>query len=253
MSPWHAPNHWVERIRPIPQARLRLFCFAYAGGGPAIFRSWPDLLPAAIEVCAVQQPGKGAQINAPPYTQFTVLIDDLAAALAPYIDRPFALFGHSMGALLGYELARALRRQRQIEPAHLFVSGHAAPHLPSEEEALHRLNDAEFIEKIREFEGTPDEVFQNDELMQIFLPILRADFTLCETYQFVNGSPLNCPLTVFGGKQDRKVSDDRLEAWRMHTLGPFRVQMFPGSHFFINQTKVSLLQAIVNDLKPLLA
>lgn len=239
---------WVTRYEPNPHARLRLFCFPYAGGGPHIFRGWSAGLPKDIEVCPIQLPGRGSRIKEPPFTRLLPMVQAMAQGLLPLLDRPFAFFGHSMGALIGFALARQLRRESGIEPSHLFVASRRAPQLPGSSPQMHLLSDHDFIEALRRLGGMPEELLQHAELMQLVLPILRADVTLCETYVYQNEEPLNCPVSAFGGFLGRDVSRYELEAWRAQTRSSFRLQMFPGNHFFLVDDRTLLLRAIAEDL-----
>jgi len=161
---------------------------------------------------------------------------------------PYVFFGHSLGALIGFELACQLRRQNSTDPVHLFVSGRRAPQIPDPNPPIHQLPEAEFIDELRRFDGTPEEVLKHPELMEIFLPVLRADFALLETYEYTSEKPLDCPITAFGGLQDRKATREELAAWRDQTHGDFRLQLFPGDHFFLHSVQPILLQAIAQDL-----
>ncbi len=239
---------WVVLHRPNPRAKLRLFCFPYAGSGAAVFRTWPAGLPETLEVCAIQYPGRENRLDEPACCDLKALVASLAAALPPYLDRPFAFFGHSMGALVGFELARALRRSGP-GPVHLFASAAGAPQTP-ELQPLNALSDDSFLKRLCALNGIPKEVLQNEELMQLMLPVLRADFTLYETYFYRNAAPLACPISVFGGLQDGKVGCDRLEAWRGQTSERFCLQMFPGDHFFLRSAQPLLLESIAEALQP---
>jgi medium-chain acyl-[acyl-carrier-protein] hydrolase len=239
---------WVKFFKPNTQASLRLFCFSYAGGGALSFRSWVDSLPQTIEVCAVDLPGRGTQIKLPPFTKVEPLLEAIASALIPHLDRPFAFFGHSMGGLLSFELTRLLRRKYARSPAHLFISGRPAPQRSLKKPPIHALPELSFLEELRRLQGTPEEVLANTELMQLLLPILRADFEVLETYLYSNESPLNCPITVFGGWRDREVDRDELEAWREQTRTTFSLYMLPGDHFFIHSAQTLLLEKITEQL-----
>jgi medium-chain acyl-[acyl-carrier-protein] hydrolase len=176
-----------------------------------------------------------------------------AARLAPLLNKPFAFFGHSMGALISYELARHLRRTGAPLPAHLFVSGHGAPHLPDRNPPLHALPQAQFVEKLRELNGTPEEVLRHPELLELLIPILRADFAVCETYVHAPEPPLDCPISAFSGLGDEYVNREELEGWREQTTGRFSVRLFPGDHFYLNTARPYLLQALARELEQTLA
>ncbi len=245
-------NSWVIRPRPNPRGRLRLFCFPYAGGAASVFYTWSDGLPGDVEVCPIQLPGRESRLRELPFTALPPLTQALAQAIQPYLDKPFAFFGHSMGAVIGFELARQLRRQNDLCPAHLFVSGSRAPQVPDPNPPLHQLPDGEFVAELRHFNGTPEEVLQNSELMQLFLPILRADFAIHETYTYTAGAPLDCSISAFGGSQDDRVSGEDLAAWRGQTCSTFMLRLFPGDHFFLHSARSLLIQAISQDLIRLL-
>ena len=241
-------NSWVSCPRPSPNPALRLFCFPYSGAAAAIYYPWADTLPPTIEVCPVQLPGHGTRLSETLITRLAPLVDATAAALEPYFDRPFAFFGHSMGALLSFELARRLRHAGQSGPRALFVSGHGAPQLRDPNPPLHQLPEPEFIEKLRELNGTPEDVLHHVELLQLLTPILRADFAVCETYVYPQEPPLNCPLSAYGGLGDAYVSREELQAWHAQTTGAFNIRMFPGDHFYLNTARPYLLQALAREL-----
>lgn len=239
---------WLASRKPNPRAGVRLFCFPYGGGGDFIFRSWQKGLSETIEVCPVQLPGRGSRISEPPFTELNPLVRAAAQALAPHLDKPFAFFGHSMGALVGFELARHLRRDGGPQPVHLFVSGRCSPQSLREPFAGD-LPDSEFSEVLRRSGGTPEEVLENRELMELVLPAVRADFAVCKSYVYAPEPPFSFPITTFGGLEDRSVSRDCIEGWREHTTGPFVLRMLPGDHFFLNTSKGPLLESISKELE----
>lgn len=183
-----------------------------------------------------------------PFTQMLPLVQAIASSLLPYLDKPFAFFGHSMGGLVGFELARLLHRDYGCSPVHLFVSGRRAPQVPDPDPPIHTLPDSEFLAELRRLNGTPEAVLQNDELMQLLLPILRADFAVLETYDYTLQPLLNCPITAFGGLQDPEVCCEELEAWREQTRAAFSLHMFPGDHFFLHTAQSLLLQSLSQTL-----
>ena len=242
-------DSWIACRTPNPQARLRLFCFPYAGAGASIFRTWSDGLPADVEVCPVQIPGRGTRLMETPFTQLAPMVEALAQTIGPLLDKPFAFFGHSLGALVGFELARELRRQSGVQPVRLFVSADRAPQIPHRDRPIHALPEGEFLAELRRLNGIPGKVLEEVELMQIILPVLRADFAIYETYVYSTEPPLNCPISTFGGLQDCRVSRGDLEAWRDQTSGSFSLRMFPGDHFFWNTTQPLLLQVLSRELR----
>ncbi|MFY9622117.1 MAG: thioesterase II family protein [Pyrinomonadaceae bacterium] len=238
---------WISRQQPNPNASMRLFCFPYAGGGASIYRDWHKSFPPTIEVCPVQLPGRGERLGEPPFTQIKALVDATAEALFPFFDKPFAFFGHSMGALLGYELAHLLLKEKAAAPLKLFVSGHSAPHLRNREMITYDLPEDEFIAELRRLKGTPKQVLEHPELMTLMIPLLRADFEICETYRSASEARLDCPITAFGGTDDTEVPQKKIEGWREHTSGPFLLHMLTGDHFFIHTSQSDVVRTVVRE------
>jgi medium-chain acyl-[acyl-carrier-protein] hydrolase len=241
-SPWF--RYWQRK----PHARVRLFCFPYAGGGASLFRTWSEHLSQEIEVCPIQLPGREERLLDRPFSTLSSLLEALAPLLQPYLDMPYALFGHSMGAMISFELARYFSRTHNLEPIHLFVSGHRAPQIPRQDPPTHNLPEPEFIDELHRLKGTPEKVLQSEELLRLLLPLLRADFALCETHSYTHQNPLKCPLSAFGGLQDTDVSRDYIAAWQKQTRGPFKMRFFRGNHFFLQKEQASLLHALTIDL-----
>jgi surfactin synthase thioesterase subunit len=241
-------SQWVVRAKANPEARLRFFCFPYAGGNAFTFRNWSDFLPERVEICAVQLPGRGNRIHEPPSTKISALIPMIAQAIIGYEDIPMIFFGHSMGAIIAFELARYLRKRRNVNVVHLFVSGRRAPQIALEEPVTHNLPEPEFLETLRTLNGTPNEVFEHPELLELMIPLLRADFAVCQTYEYVHEPPLDCPITAFGGLKDADVTREQLEAWRKQTAASFSLRMLPGDHFFIKSAQPLLFELMSQDL-----
>jgi medium-chain acyl-[acyl-carrier-protein] hydrolase len=232
-----------------------LFCFPYAGGIPA-YGTWVDQFSPTIrhniELCSIHLPGRESNHREPLIYDLATILKHLEPMIASYDDLPYAFFGHSMGALMSFELARQLRRHALPGPVHLTVCGHRAPQLDNRHEAIHKLPDQEFLAKLREFGGTPEEVLNNPELIDILTPVLRADFAVCENYSYLEEFPLDCSITAFGGRDDPKVSRDELSAWRSQTVNSFAFRMFPGGHFFLQSALSLFLRVLAQDLKDLL-
>lgn len=241
-------ERWLAYREVNPRARLRLFCFPYAGGGASAYRGWAAALPADVEVCPVQLPGRESRLREPAFDRPEPLVAALADALQPHIDLPFAFFGHSMGALLSFEITRELRRRGGPLPLHLFLSGRRAPQVAAREEDIHDLPEAEFVAKLRELNGTPEEVLQHSELMRLLVPVLRADFAVNETYVYRPGEPLDMGVSAFGGLGDAEVTRDDLAGWREQTRGAFRLRMLPGDHFFLHSARDLLTESVARDL-----
>jgi medium-chain acyl-[acyl-carrier-protein] hydrolase len=240
-------NSWITHPRS-DFAKLRLFCFPYAGGRASIFRSWSKKLTPYIEVCPIELPGRGNRLNESPFTRLEPLIQALAPTLLPYLDRPFTFFGHSMGGLISFELAHLIYRNYGLVPSNLFISGRCAPQISASKPPIHDLPKPEFLDELRRLNGTPKAVLENTELMELLMPSLRADFTLLETYVYTYKPCLNCPITVLGGLQDSEVSCGDLEAWREETNANFSIQMFEGNHFFIHSAELPVLQFLSQEL-----
>lgn len=243
-----ATASWVAPFKANPNAKLRLFCFPYAGGGSLIYHSWRSMLPVPVDVCPVLLPGREGRLIEAPFTSSESLVKAMAQGLLPYLDKPFAFFGHSMGALLSYELASLLRRQYNLSPVRLLVSARSAPQVPNAWPPIHMLPDREFFDELHEMNGTRKDVMENDELMQLMLPALRADFQICETYAYAEEPPLACPISAFGGLRDPWVTRDMLDAWRSQTTASFTLRMFPGDHFFLNTAQSLLIRMLSQDL-----
>jgi medium-chain acyl-[acyl-carrier-protein] hydrolase len=242
------PDQWALFPKPNPAAALRLFCFHYAGGSAQTFHTWPANLPSMVETGLIQLPGRGLRFAEPKITSLLPLSRMVAQALRKYLDKPFAFFGHSLGALLCFEVARSLRREHCLEPVHIFVSATPAPHRRRRDERLSTLPRASLIEKLHKLDGAPPEALRNEELMDLLLPTIRADFELCETYEYHTEAPLGCPITIYGGIEDHEVEKEGLAAWSEMTSGPSNMRMFPGGHFYINTSRAIFLRTFVGDL-----
>lgn len=243
-SPWFIPM-------PLrASARLRLFCFPYAGGGSATFRRWRELVPDVIELVAIQLPGRETRFDEPPLRDMNELVEQLADAITPHLDRPYATFGHSLGTLVSYELVLALQRRKLPLPRRMLMSGRGAPHVMRGGKDCDLLSDAEFVDELRQMQGTPEEILANGELMQMLLPALRADFSLARNYQREEPAFLPCGLSVYGGLSDSGVSRVALEEWQSYTEEGITLRMFPGGHFFVDSASHLLLHALVRDLYP---
>lgn len=245
-------NTWLYHHLPNTSVKFRLFCFPYAGGGAATYLQWRQGLPPQVDVCPIELPGRGKRFSERPFTSLPRLVEALAQGIEAYLSLPFAFFGHSMGGLISFELARYLRRQQLASPSHLFVSAFRAPHLPDPDPPIHQLPDVEFIKELQRFNGTPQAVLEHRELMQVLLLTLRADFCVCETYIYADEEPLSCPLSVFGGLQDPDISRADLQQWQKQTRSLFSLRMFAGDHFFLFPREELLLRAISKDLMPYL-
>ncbi len=232
-----------------PHARLNLICFPYAGGGAQIFNSWQTgLITGEIQVYGVQYPGRGSRVREQAFTDSKSLVEAFVPHLLPVLHKPFVLFGHSMGAIIAFELARRLESEHGLRPEHLIVSGRRAPQMPMTGRVTYNLPDAEFTEELRRLNGTPREVLDHPETMQLMIGIIRADFTLTQTYKYVPGPQLTCPVSVFGGLEDTDVSRAQLEGWCEQTSNGCSLRMFEGDHFFIQTNQAAVLKTIREQL-----
>lgn len=229
-------------------ARIRLFCFPHAGGGGSFFLPWSAALAPEIAVCPVVLPGREGRIREPAYQRMAPLLDALTDALLPYTDRDFAIFGHSMGSVVGYEFARRLEHEHGRRARCLLVSGRRAPHLPARRAPLHALPEKDFAEDLRALNGTPPDVLADESLLRLFLPSLRADFAVNETYQPSGGPPLSCPVSALTGSADPEVTVEEMAQWRVTTVADFRLRVFYGDHFYLKSRPDDVLAAIRQDL-----
>lgn len=243
---------WVINFKPRPNALMRMFCFSHAGGSAHAFAPWAQALPTKLEVLGLQLPGRGARMFELPYTSLPALVHDVAIELRPYLNKPFVFFGHSMGAIVSFELARYFRARGMQKPRHLFLSGSGAPRHRVREIMRSTLSDEDLIEELRSFNGISPQILNDTELMRIMLPTVRADFAVCETYVYQPGLPLEIPISAFGGSEDPEIPEDSLQLWEEETKEQFSLRMFPGGHFYLNTAQSSALQALLKDLAPYL-
>ena len=246
MRPANTPtNPWFPtRLQPNPQARLRVFCFPFAGGGASIYNGWNASLPAGVELVAVQLPGRERRIMEPPFRQIPPLLDALEPVLAPLLDKPFIFFGYSMGTRVILSLVQRWQARGAPLPLGMVVAAAGAPH--RERPSRDALDDATFVEMLRKYEGTPPEVFAHKELLEMVLPMLRADFSIADA--MLPALPVRCPISAFGGVEDPHVALPDLERWDELTSGEFRSRHFPGKHFFLRTARESLLAALREEI-----
>lgn len=245
-----AASGWFMR-RPLARPRMRLFCLAYAGGSAVGYLDWQESLAPDVEVCAIQLPGRGNLFHEPAITDMNALLGSLVPAVAERIGQdalPCALFGHSLGALLAFEIARGLPAHARGRLRHLFVSGCEAPSDRSPSKYLHRLPDAELIEELKRFDGTPPEILEHRELMELVLPTIRADFTLAENYAYVPGPSLPMPMTVLAGREDDDCEASRIRSWSRETECEVDFAWLDGGHFFIQSQRAAVVGRIRETL-----
>ena len=234
---------WIVS-EPSERDKVRIFCFPYAGGGGSVFRTWKNYFEEEIGIYPVQLPGRENRIGEKPFSNMDCLVNELIDEILRYIDRPFILFGHSLGARIAFEFSRKLRGINARCPECLIVAGSRAPEIP-EPKPLHQLEYYDFINRLKRYSGTPKAIFENKELMDIFIPVLRADFKIDETWNFRHEAPFDFPIHIFGGKNDPGAHYDELFKWSRHTNKRFSIEMIEGGHFFINEQRDELIRHII--------
>jgi len=237
-------SKWFPYGSPAPGDRLRLFCIPHAGGGASAYRAWALAPPPGVAVYPIQLPGRESRFQETLFLDLRALLGELTADLGEFLDVPFAFFGHSMGAIITYEWARSTAGS---EMRHLFVSGRRAPHLPNRGRPLYDLSDESLIEELRRMEGVPENILNNDEWRRTSLPILRADFTMMDTYSWAPAAPLSIPISAVGGTQDPNVAIDEIHGWSRHTPR-FRMHLLPGGHFFLRDASAAVLDLVSREL-----
>ncbi|WP_405162782.1 alpha/beta fold hydrolase [Nocardia sp. NBC_01499] len=233
---------WVRRFHPAPDAATRLICFPHAGGSATFYFPVSRALSPAIDVLAIQYPGRLERRNEPCVEDIHELADLVVEQLAPWLDRPVTLFGHSLGATLGFEVARRLEAEG-VTPLTLFASGRRAPST-HRDEYVHRYGDDALIEQIGRMSGTDARVLGDEEMLRMILPTIRGDYKAAETYRMRPGPPLACPISVLTGDEDPEVTLDEAQAWEGHTSGGFELTVFPGGHFFLTDHVAAVLEQI---------
>ena len=226
---------WFTRFKKKSNCRVRLVCFPFAGGAANSFRDWSDKLPAEVDLLVAELPGRGMRFAEPLIGNITTLSSKMADAFLPYQDLPYVFFGHSLGSLVCFELARTLRKRGQSQPKLLIASGKKPPQFPPDSR-LHDLPDSRLIEALQDYDGTPEAILKNQELMKIVLPVMRADFSLNENYQLVQESKFDFPMQAWGGFEDDGVPEDALTLWGEHTTHQFNHYMFEGGHFYLHES-----------------
>ena len=246
-------DRWFTKMSPAFNGGVRLVCIPYAGGGPAMFRTWSNELPTQIGVFAALLPGQGSRIREVPPSQTSTFAAELVTNIEPYLNEPYALFGYSMGALVAFEMTRQLRAQGKPLPTNLFVAARRAPQVPDTAAPLHVLPDSAFVKGIQSrYGGIPEAIMKDAELMTLFTPVLRSNFTMIETYRYVDEDPLDLPIAAFGGTRDKTTGEAELSAWGRQSKRSFNYQLFDGDHFFIQQHQSSVLDTVKRNLKPFL-
>lgn len=254
MSPRSIPfTPWLHQPRLCPSPRLRLFCLPYAGGAASIYRTWRTRLPADVELCPVQLPGREGRFAESALDDPEALLTELHAAIAPWLDRPFVLMGYSMGALIAHALACRMQASGGPAPERLVVAACSSPDHPAQVDP-DRMNDAEFIAHVGSLGGTPAAVFEHAELMEMLLPMLRADFRLVrrlrEAALLRLESRLRCPITALAAQDDPHATPLQVARWGDFTQGGLHCTSIPGGHFSLWQQPHLLVDAALGCLPP---
>lgn len=240
-------SSWVSCPQRRPDAVVRLICIPHAGGGAASFHPLAALLPPTIEVLSIQLPGRETRLAERPHTRMRPLIEELADAVMGITTRQYAFFGHSMGALISFELSRELRRRGCNLPRLLVASGRRAPTVPHTEPPLHPLPDDAFVgELVRRYDAIPQVILQEPELMALFIPVLKADFAVFETHQHAGEPPLACAAALYGGRDDPQT--EQMDGWTDLFTGPVRRRLFDGGHFYLGNQRQALASALAEDV-----
>ncbi|MFC5286560.1 thioesterase II family protein [Actinokineospora guangxiensis] len=234
-------------------APVRLLCLPHAGAGASAYRTWGQGLPEEIAACPVQLPGRESRMGETPYDRVEDIADDLAGALfadATGLRTPYALFGHSMGAIVAFALAQRLRERGLPEPVHLFVSGRQAPHLRTSLPDLRHLGITELAAELATLGGTPRQVLDNPDLLGMIAPLLRADFAVNETYRHTGEAALDIPVTAFAAAADPRASVHQVDGWREATAGAFHLHRLPGDHFAVLRQAAFVHRTVAAALHP---
>ncbi len=239
---------WIQRFHPAPQSRIRLVCFPHAGGSASFYSPMSASLSPGVEVLAVQYPGRQDRRADKPIGNIPELADRIFEVLQLHVDRPLAFFGHSMGAVVAFEVARRLEQKANTAPVVLFASSWRAPS-KHRHEAVHLRDDEGLVVELKSLNGTDVKLLDDEELLRMILPAVRSDFKALETYTFSPGPMLSCPISVFIGEADPKTTVDEARAWRQHGKGGFHIRIFPGGHFYLIAHQAAVIKEISRGLE----
>lgn len=234
--------------KPNKQTAVRLFCFPYAGGSSTTFLSWAGELENDVELQAYQPPGRGARFGQPAHDSMNDVVEELLCYADFITEKPYILLGHSLGSRVVFELALRFKRLGKRAPLHIIASGSQAPHIPLTKESIYQLPDKEFVEALASLNGTPEEVLSNQELMGIFMPVLRADFKIADNY-VAESHVLDCPFSVLTGLEDKGVSEEGVQAWQQLSSYDINLHYVEGDHFYIDHNKNQVLPVVNKILR----
>lgn len=240
-------QNWYIEYKKNPQAAIRLFCFHHSGGGASAFYPWIEHLSPHIEMIAIQLPGRENRFTEPMNNNLKDIVAKLSEGFRLYKDKPFFVFGHSLGALISFEFIKSIYRLYALYPCHIVVSATKAPHLPFRMKHLSQLDDKILKEELKAYNGIDKRILNNNELLDLFLPIIRSDFSIYEGYSFLESEPIPCDILALSGTQDQTVTHEEILGWSTYTSGKFERLSFPGEHFFIKDNQKSILE-IINQI-----
>lgn len=241
-------NPWLNLYQPRPLAKVRLFCFPHAGCAAATYGGWAAALPPDIESYAIEYPGRGARRAERPFVRLPALVAALLTSVGDAFTMPFATFGHCLGALIAFELVRQLQRQGQSPPVAMFVAGCRGPSLPPRKPPVYTLSEPELLDELRALNGMSDDMLARRDLLDLFLPTLRADFEVGDTYVYRPAAKIDCPIIASAGAADPETPPDDLQAWAAESHEPLIVRRYPGDHFFLRTAEASVLHDLARDL-----
>ncbi len=240
-------SNWYMKHKKNPSALLRFFCFHHSGGGASAYYSWAEQLSPYIELVAIQLPGRENRFTEPLINNLNDITTHLAKGFSYYIDKPFFVFGHSLGALISFEFIKSIHQLYSLIPCHMIISATKAPHLPFRMKYLSQLEDHKLKEELNIYDGIDERILNDTELLDLFLPIIKSDFSIYEKYKFLESKPISCDILALSGEQDQTVTQEEILAWSEYTSGKFEHISFPGKHFYIKDHQKKILD-IINQI-----
>ncbi|MGE7888628.1 thioesterase II family protein [Bacillus cereus] len=241
-------NNLLICLKHNPKAKVKLICFPFAGGGASFFRKWVNKIPDSVEIYSISLPGRESRLKELSYEHYKPLVRDLSKDIMMQLgDAQLCFFGHSLGSIISFEVSRYLMKYYNKLPLKLFVSSCKAPRFFNNTKKLGDLTREELIDQIKGLNGTPDEILENKDLLDFFIPVFRSDFKICDSYQYYRDNKLSCPITAFGGTTEN-VSIEDLNQWNAETDQLFKVQRFEGDHFYLVENYGAVIENILNSI-----
>ena len=240
---------WIQYQKTSDDPSMRIFCFPYAGGSALFYARWFRYLDENAEVFPIQLPGRESRIDEPLLRVMSVVINKIVEEISPYMTENTAFLGHSMGSMIAYEVARTLSERNMPMPKHIFLSGAVPPDMIGECEKIHMLSDEQFCEKLKGYESITSELMKYPEFFKFFLPVIKADFELIETYRFDKKWKMPCPVTVFSGTEDPYVPENALAQWGRFCEQEPQIITYSGNHFFLKEHTAEICRVITDSMK----